>query len=95
MLKVLTCLTVNHDPRLVAVAAVICALGSMVAMRLFMRAQASEGHDRIEWLLIAGTAAGTATWATHFLAMLAFAPGLPTGYDPFLTTVSLFVAIWR
>jgi diguanylate cyclase (GGDEF)-like protein/PAS domain S-box-containing protein len=93
MLKVLTCLTVDHDPRLVVVAAAICALGSLVAMRLFMRAQASEGKDRLEWLLIAGTAAGTATWATHFLAMLAFAPGLPTGYDPFLTTVSLLVAI--
>jgi diguanylate cyclase (GGDEF)-like protein/PAS domain S-box-containing protein len=93
MLKVLTCLTVDHDARLVAVAAAICILGSMVAMRLFMRAQASEGHDRLEWLLIAGSAAGTATWATHFLAMLAFAPGLPTGYGPFLTTVSLFVAI--
>ena len=93
MLKVLTCLTVDHDPRLVAVAAAICALGSLVAMRLFMRAQASKGKDRLEWLLIAGTAAGTATWATHFLAMLAFAPGLPTGYDPFLTTVSLLVAI--
>ena len=36
---------------------------------------------------------GTATWATHFLAMLAFAPGLPTGYDPVLTTCSLVVAI--
>ena len=34
MLKVLTCLTVDHDLRLVAVAAVICALGSLVAMRL-------------------------------------------------------------
>ncbi len=93
MLKVLTCLTVDHDPRLVAVAVAICALGSLLAMRLFMRAQASEGRDRLEWLLIAGTAAGTATWATHFLAMLAFAPGLPTGYDPLLTTTSLLVAI--
>jgi diguanylate cyclase (GGDEF)-like protein/PAS domain S-box-containing protein len=93
MLKVLTCLTVDHDLRLVTVAAAICGLGSLVAMRLFMRAQAAEGKDRLEWLLIAGAAAGTATWATHFLAMLAFAPGLPTGYDPLLTTISLLVAI--
>ena len=93
MLKVLTCLTVDHDPRLVVLAATICAVGSLLAVRLFMRAHASEGRDRLEWLLIAGTAAGTATWATHFLAMLAFAPGLPTGYDPFLTMVSLLVAI--
>jgi NO-binding membrane sensor protein with MHYT domain len=93
MLKVLTCLTVDHDLRLVAVAAAICALGSLVAMRFFMRARISSGSARRQWLLMAGTAAGSATWATHFLAMLAFAPGLPTGYDPFLTTVSLLVAV--
>ncbi|WP_119272942.1 bifunctional diguanylate cyclase/phosphodiesterase [Taklimakanibacter deserti] len=93
MLKVLTCLTVDHDLRLVVVAALICALGSLVAMRLFMRARISQGTMRRQWLLMAGTAAGTATWATHFLAMLAFAPGLPTGYDPFLTMVSFIVAV--
>jgi diguanylate cyclase len=92
-LKVLTCLTVDHDLRLVAVAAAICALGSLVAMRLFMRARISDGVMRRQWLLMAGTAAGSATWATHFLAMLAFAPGLPTGYDPFLTLISLLVAV--
>ncbi|MFZ5672783.1 MAG: bifunctional diguanylate cyclase/phosphodiesterase [Pseudomonadota bacterium] len=93
MLKVLTCLTVDHDLRLVAIAAAICALGSFVALRLFMRARASDGSLRRQWLLLAGTAAGTATWATHFLAMLAFAPTLPTGYDPFLTTLSLLIAV--
>ncbi|WP_119392925.1 bifunctional diguanylate cyclase/phosphodiesterase [Taklimakanibacter lacteus] len=93
MLKVLTCLTVEHDLRLVAVAAVICAFGSLVAMRLFMRAQISGGPIRRQWLVMAGVAAGSATWATHFLAMLAFAPGLPTGYDPALTSFSLLVAI--
>jgi diguanylate cyclase (GGDEF)-like protein/PAS domain S-box-containing protein len=93
MWKVLTCLTVDHDLRLVAVAAVICALGGLVAMRLFMRARASDGATRRQWLLMAGTAAGSAIWATHFLAMLAFAPRLPTGYDPFLTLVSLIVAV--
>jgi NO-binding membrane sensor protein with MHYT domain len=62
-------------------------------MRLFMRARISSGSLRRQWLLMAGTAAGSATWATHFLAMLAFAPGLPTGYDPFLTMVSLLVAV--
>lgn len=93
MLKVLTCLTVDHDLRLVAIAAAICAVGSFVALRLFMRARASDGALRRQWLLLAGTAAGTATWATHFLAMLAFAPSLPTGYDPFLTTLSLVIAV--
>lgn len=93
MLKVLSCLTVDHDVRLVAVAAVICAFGSLVAMRLLMRARTSDGAIRRHWLFMAGTAAGTATWATHFLAMLAFAPGLPTGYDPALTALSLLLAI--
>src|SRR4029079_13849583 len=93
MLKVLSCLTVDHDLRLVAVAAVICAFGSLVAMRLLMRARTSDGAIRRHWLFMAGTAPRTTTWATHFLAILAFAPGLPTGYDPALTALSLLVAI--
>ena len=48
---------------------------------------------RAQWLFLAGLAAGSATWATHFLAMLAFEPGLPTGYVASETVASLFVAI--
>ena len=39
------------------------------------------------------TAAGFGIWATHFIAMLAFDPGLGAGYDIPLTVISLLIAI--
>ena len=32
-------------------------------------------------------------WATHFVAMLAFSPGIPSGYNIILTVLSLVAAI--
>ena len=34
-----------------------------------------------------------ATWATHFIAMLAFRPGVAAAFDPVLTATSLIVAV--
>jgi diguanylate cyclase (GGDEF)-like protein/PAS domain S-box-containing protein len=38
-------------------------------------------------------AAGCGIWATHFIAMLAYDPGISAGYEPGLTTVSLIFAV--
>ena len=35
---------------------------------------------------------GSGIWATHFIAMLAYQPGMPVGYDVFLTVLSLLSA---
>lgn len=35
----------------------------------------------------------SSTWATHFIAMLAFHPGAPAGFDPILTAASFFIAL--
>jgi diguanylate cyclase (GGDEF)-like protein len=93
MLKVLSCLVTEHDLRFVLVAAVVCVLGSLIAVRLFANTRNSVSSTRAMWVFMAGFAFGSAVWSTHFLAMLAFEPGLPTGYDPGLTIFSLFVAI--
>ena len=45
------------------------------------------------WLGVAATASGFGIWATHFIAMLAFAPGIPSGYNVALTLLSLVAAI--
>ena len=37
---------------------------------------------RPAWLVAAGFVSGTGIWSTHFLAMLAYEPHLPIGYDP-------------
>jgi diguanylate cyclase (GGDEF)-like protein/PAS domain S-box-containing protein len=93
MFKILSCLVVEHDLRLVALAAVICALSSYGAVTLLQRAHLSKGRPRAIWLGAAGIASGFGIWATHFIAMLAYDAGVVLGYQPRLTTLSLIVAI--
>jgi NO-binding membrane sensor protein with MHYT domain len=50
MFRVYTCLTVDHDWRLVVLAGAVCFLASAVAISLFHRAQASMGRARLVWL---------------------------------------------
>ena len=93
MFRVLTCLTTEHDLRLVALAGLICFLASFAAISLFHRAGAAHGRTRAIWIMTAGTATGCGIWATHFIAMLAYDPGVVVGYEVGLTAVSLIVAI--
>jgi len=92
MYRVLTCLATEHDWRLVIVAGVICFLASLVAVNLFHRAQATGGRTRTIWIITAGLATGCGIWATHFIAMLAYDPGLGIAYNIGLTTLSLVAA---
>jgi len=93
MFQVYTCLTVDHDWRLVVLAGAVCFLASAVAISLFHRAQASIGRARLVWLSLDATAAGCGIWATHFIAMLAYDPGIGAGYNLVLTILSLLIAI--
>lgn len=93
MFRVFSCLTTEHDWRLVVLAAVICLLASIVAISLFHRAQSTQGRIRAIWVALGAITAGYGIWATHFIAMLAYEPGIRVGYDVFLTVLSLIVAI--
>jgi diguanylate cyclase (GGDEF)-like protein/PAS domain S-box-containing protein len=93
MFHVYTCLTVDHDWRLVVLAGAVCFLASAVAVSLFHRAQASTGRARLVWLGLDATAAGCGIWATHFIAMLAYDPGIGASYDRALTILSLVIAV--
>src|ERR1700686_1467809 len=93
MFRVLTCLTVQHDWRLVALAGAVCYIASIVAINIFHRAVASRGRVRAIWIAIAGGAFGYGIWGTHFIAMLAYDPGVGSGYGITLTTLSLVAAM--
>ncbi len=54
MLRVLTCIVVEHDLRLVLLAAFICFLSCYVAVTLAQRARVAEGTARALWLGAAG-----------------------------------------
>ena len=93
MLTVYDCIANAHDLRLVGLAAVICALASFTAISLLHHVHGSTGQMRLVWLAVSATSTGFGIWATHFIAMLAFSPGLPTAYNIVLTVLSLICAI--
>jgi methyl-accepting chemotaxis protein len=93
MLRVVTCLLFEHDLRFVVIAAVVCLLSSLAAVNLFHRARLAAGRARLAWIATAGVATGGGIWATHFIAMVGFAPGIPVAYDVLPTVLSLFIPI--
>ena len=92
MFRVFNCLTTQHDLRLVVVAGLVCYLASLTAITLFNRARSTAGRARVIWIAAAGAASGCGIWATHFLAMLAYDPAVPVGYNIDLTIMSLMAA---
>jgi diguanylate cyclase len=93
MLKVYNCIASEHDLKLVGLAAFVCVLASFTAINLLRHARKSTGRMRSTWLAISAISTGFGIWATHFVAMLAFTPGIPSGYNITLTLLSLVVAI--
>jgi diguanylate cyclase (GGDEF)-like protein len=93
MFRVLTCLTGEHDWRLVLLAGLVCFVASIVAINIFHRAIASHARTRLIWIVIAGAAIGYGIWATHFIAMLSYEPGVSIGFGIVLTALSLAAAM--
>lgn len=93
MLTVYNCLVDQHDLRLVTLAVIICGLASFTAVKLLTHVSATSGQMRYFWLCVAATSSGFGIWATHFVAMLAYSPGVASGYNIALTILSLLVAI--
>jgi diguanylate cyclase (GGDEF)-like protein/PAS domain S-box-containing protein len=93
MYKIYDCIAYAHDLRLVGLAAAVCVLASFTAINLLHHARKSRGHMRSVWLTVSAISTGFGIWATHFIAMLAFTPGIPSGYNITLTILSLVAAI--
>jgi len=93
MFAKLQCVAQQHNIWLVLMAAVVCATATSTALRLMASGTAQRDRKGDLWLLFAGAVLGSGTWATHFIAMLSFDPGLATGYDAVGTVMSLLVAL--
>lgn len=93
MYRIYDCLANQHDLLLVIVALLIGLGGIHTAFNLYARACIGRLRQRISWLFLTGVVTGGGIWATHFIAMLAYDPILPVGYEPVLTAVSLLIAI--
>jgi len=93
LLNVFHCIQHDHDGRLLLAAALVCVVGVSASFAIGTHAHRSIGRAKQVWSAISVLSAGCTAWATHFVALLAFKPALPSGYDPILTAVSLMVAI--
>ena len=92
MIRVLDCVAQQHDLRLVALSAAICALGCFATVTLMARTDA-RGRVLVRTLLPAAIIFGGSVWALHFVAMLAFRPGAHVAYHLGYTAASIVVAI--
>ncbi|GJE42246.1 bifunctional diguanylate cyclase/phosphodiesterase [Methylobacterium soli] len=94
MIQLYTCVAHQHDLRLVAVAAIICALGTYSTFAMG-RQVLRDGPvtERLAWAITGVGATSTAIWATHFIAMLAYEPSMAFGFAIGQTVASLLVAI--
>ncbi|MBO6544496.1 MAG: response regulator [Alphaproteobacteria bacterium] len=93
MLQVLSCITVQHDWRLVVVAAFMCVLISFEAVEMFRRTRESEGRRRWIWMALTAIVTGAGVWTTHFIAMLAYEYQIERGIDGLLTLGSGVIGV--
>ena len=89
-----SCVADQHDLRLVLLAVLICVAGVYATFSLGSYAHfAPNRRKRWIWEGACIVSASCAVWTTHFIAMLAFHPGAPVGFQPQLTAASLLIAV--
>ena len=88
MFRVVACVFEQHNLWLVLLAAGICVSACIGVFFVLDSMKLSRAKERQRWLVLAAVLAGGGTWATHFVAMLGYKPGLPIGFDLGLTLLS-------
>ncbi len=85
----------HHNWMLVSLSYCVSVFGSFTGLQLVsaVRQQTTKAA-RIKWIISAALAlGGGAIWTMHFIGMLAYDMGMPVGYDPLITFVSLIIAV--
>lgn len=93
MAEIVETIVRQHDLRLVALAVFMCLLAGSAASALLSRAQASTGRQRLTWIVVAAIEFGSGIWSLHFIAMIAYMPGFPIGYEIVDTILSTAFAV--
>ena len=85
----------TYNPYLVALSLGIAVLASYAALDLAARIRSIEisGRRSHLWLLGGAVAMGVGIWSIHFIGMLALRMPMAMGYDPWITGLSLLIAI--
>lgn len=82
-----------YDPALLLLAACVGVVAALTTFAVYGRALSATGKVRYAWISLNAVATGLGVWATNFIAVLAFAPGVETTYNPGYTAASLLLAI--
>ncbi len=91
MLRIIDCLTVDHDIGLMLLASAICVLGFSSSAAVVDRTKA--GQASLIWRLLLSLCIGATAWSTHFIGMLSYETSIPMLYEPSYTVASLVLAI--
>lgn len=83
----------SYDAVLVVSSFIVAILASYTAVSMATQISRTRGNAMILWLAGGGFAMGLGIWSMHFIGMLAFSLPIELGYDPWLTFISLLVAI--
>ncbi len=92
MYRVVSCALFEHEPFLLVLAAGICA-ASFIVVGLVAQHLETIAAARRGWIASMALIAGGGTWATHFVAMLAYRPPMAVGFETGLTLISLAIGI--
>lgn len=93
MPRFIGCITQQHDLRLVALAACICALACVTTLNLVVRAQSAVRQKSLAYLVAASSVFGCGVWSLHFVAMLAFMSPVQIAYDVLMTALSVLLVV--
>jgi diguanylate cyclase (GGDEF)-like protein len=93
MLRLVSCIALDHSWPHSIIAMTICAVGSLLTVRLLSKARKARKVQRLTWIFLSGFVGGATIWATHFMAMLGYKSGVLSGYDPKMTSISMLAVV--
>ncbi len=93
MLRVYSCITQDHDLRLLLVAVAVCLFAELTSFTLAGDIRRMTSSPPRRWSVMLAFVVASGIWATHFIAMLAYQPDLPSAYSPLLTALSFAVCM--
>jgi len=83
----------TYDLQLVLLSIIVASAASYAALDLARRVTATEGWRARAWLVGGAFAMGAGIWSMHFIGMLAFKLPIRMAYDPFITLLSMVIAV--
>ncbi len=89
MYRLIQCMTVQHDWRFVVGALTLCVAGLATTVGMMSLARSATTARRALYGLGGAIIAALTVWATHFISMMGYHPGVEVRYDAGLTLLSL------